>query len=302
MIERRTLLVDNNQKELLEHGTFEFPIEIFAEQLNLVDRGFVDWHWHDELQFAYVIKGAVSFGINQQSVTLEKGSGIFINSKVLHSSKPSREADSTYICIDIHPSLLKTFQGHIINRKYITPFISDQEFKFYVFDGQKLDDKSMIDAITAMYRLNREKPYAYEFEVLIYLYTLWLHLIRLQQKKQEFIHLSEYDQERLHLLLEIIFKHYPEKLTLEDFAVRINMSNEACCRFFKKATGRTLSDFLLEYRLKKSVLDLENTDHSISEIAYNNGFSTTSFYIDRFKKMMGCTPGRFRTLRKTPHK
>ena len=51
---------------------------------------------------------------------------------------------------------------------------------------------------------------------------------------------------------------------------------------------------LTEYRLNKSVELLTNTDKSILEIAYDTGFSNSSYYTEIFGGRFGCTPSQYR--------
>ena len=48
--------IDSNNHELSSHGTYDFPIAIYNDQLNKNLIGFVNLHWHEEIQFSYVPK------------------------------------------------------------------------------------------------------------------------------------------------------------------------------------------------------------------------------------------------------
>ena len=59
-----------------------------------------------------------------------------------------------------------------------------------------------------------------------------------------------------------------------------------------------IQDYLNEYRISKAVTLLINTDKNITEIAEMTGFSTTSYFISRFRQKMGITPFQFRSTEK----
>lgn len=63
-------------------------------------------------------------------------------------------------------------------------------------------------------------------------------------------------------------------------------------------TKATPFDYLLKYRISKSLDALTNTTDSISAIALNCGFSSISYYGKIFKKYMNCTPSEYRKARK----
>ncbi|WP_437231204.1 helix-turn-helix transcriptional regulator [Planctomicrobium sp. SH661] len=57
------------------------------------------------------------------------------------------------------------------------------------------------------------------------------------------------------------------------------------------------NDFLQRLRIKQAQTDLLETDLSITEIAFNNGFSTSQYFSTVFRKYTGDTPARFRKRR-----
>ena len=91
-----------------------------------------------------------------------------------------------------------------------------------------------------------------------------------------------------------IGEHYTEHLTLQDIADVTSYTESECCRIFKRFTGESIFSYLRAYRLEKSVSLLQDTRQSISEIAYGCGFSSTSYYIEEFKKQFKITPLQFR--------
>ncbi len=62
----------------------------------------------------------------------------------------------------------------------------------------------------------------------------------------------------------------------------------------KENTGRTLHDYLLEYRIEMAKNLLVTTAGSISSVADNTGFSSYSYFISRFKKETGLSPRKYR--------
>jgi AraC-like DNA-binding protein len=73
-----------------------------------------------------------------------------------------------------------------------------------------------------------------------------------------------------------------------------NMSKEAFCRFFKERTGKTLTEFLSQVRIHHACQLLQETDFSVSQIAYQSGFQNLSYFNRTFKKFRGETPKEFR--------
>lgn len=61
------------------------------------------------------------------------------------------------------------------------------------------------------------------------------------------------------------------------------MAKTYCCREFKRQMDCTVFDYLINYRILKSIELLKN-HHSITEIAYAYGFHSTSYFIKKFKE------------------
>ena len=114
--------IDENKKETTNHGVYEFPIQIYETFLEKNVLGFVNWHWHDEVQFCLVTNGRVDFYVSEKKYTLDKGQGIFINSGYLHMAKPLEKESNSYICIDFNPKFISSFQGSIIKQKTLVLF------------------------------------------------------------------------------------------------------------------------------------------------------------------------------------
>ena len=91
-------------------------------------------------------------------------------------------------------------------------------------------------------------------------------------------------------------ENYKKKITLQDIAQHINLSQSECSRFFKKVTGETLFKYLLKFRIEKSIELLKNTDMTITEIAYETGFISQSYYDQRFQKIKGISPLKYRRI------
>ena len=65
----------------------DFPylvLDVIGKNSYPQNPGFQVMHWHEDLQFVYVLDGTVTVKTLTNSITLEKGEGIFINKNVVH--------------------------------------------------------------------------------------------------------------------------------------------------------------------------------------------------------------------------
>ena len=85
------------------------------------------------------------------------------------------------------------------------------------------------------------------------------------------------------------------RLSNDDLAREAGISRSLFQRRFRKETGKTIRNFLIEVRLAKTKTLLENSDLSLAEISELVGFGRQSYLGHVFKKHLGITPGSLRT-------
>ena len=88
---------------------------------------------------------------------------------------------------------------------------------------------------------------------------------------------------------------YSEKISLEEIANAGNVGKTLCARLFKEYTSRTPGEYLIRYRIQKSIELLTSSEASITDIAYAVGFSSASHYTQTFREITGYTPLKYRS-------
>lgn len=89
-----------------------------------------------------------------------------------------------------------------------------------------------------------------------------------------------------------------ENLKISDVAAFSGVAQNHLCKLFKKETGKSTMENLIEIRLAKSAVLLKSTDISISEVAYSVGFSDPKHFSQMFKKQYNMTPKECRRTAK----
>ncbi len=100
------------------------------------------------------------------------------------------------------------------------------------------------------------------------------------------------EQERLRKIYAFTDEHYARKITLYEVSELCNMSREAFCRYFKKASGQPFLEFLNSYRISQSKLLLARGS-GVSEAGYQSGFESLAYFSRTFKKVTGLSPREF---------
>ncbi len=99
--------------------------------------------------------------------------------------------------------------------------------------------------------------------------------------------------------ISYINSHLTEDLSLERLSREMSFSPVYFHNTFKNTVGKTLRDFIEEQRIKKATHLLLTTTYSLTQIAYECGFSSQSYFSYVFKRRMKMTP---REYIKTMHK
>jgi AraC-like DNA-binding protein len=103
-----------------------------------------------------------------------------------------------------------------------------------------------------------------------------------------------YNSRRIQKAFEYMNHNFKKNITLGEVSKLVNMTEVSFSRFFKKSTGITFMDSLLELRLGLASRLFIDTTQSVAEVAYNCGFNNISNFNRLFKKKKGCTPKEFR--------
>lgn len=106
------------------------------------------------------------------------------------------------------------------------------------------------------------------------------------------INFSNKAHNRLQAIYAFVDKNYHRKIDLLEAAQVANLSKEAFCRFFKKATTYTFIEFLNRYRISQSKQHLM-LGKTISDACYASGFESLSYYNRVFKKITNENPSDF---------
>ena len=115
-----------------------------------------------------------------------------------------------------------------------------------------------------------------------------------QVAEQEIVesHLEDRDKQFLKQLHAIIQQNLSDsEFSVEDIGKQIGLSRVQLYRKVKAMTGSSVVDLLRKARLAKAKRLLETRSMSVSEVAYDVGFSAPSYFTKCFKEEYGILPG-----------
>ncbi|QEC68666.1 helix-turn-helix domain-containing protein [Panacibacter ginsenosidivorans] len=101
------------------------------------------------------------------------------------------------------------------------------------------------------------------------------------------------EQQRLHKIYHFIETNYQKDIDVNKVAALTNLTTAAFCRYFKKTTHLTFTDFLNQYRINQAKKLLLH-DKNVTEACYESGFENLSHFNKTFKKVAGENPSQFK--------
>ena len=131
------------------------------------------------------------------------------------------------------------------------------------------------------------------------------HLLELRKKRKEDfqkgegvkveeVALNEIDQKFLNVALAAVERNKDnDNYDIDAFASDVCMSRSTLYRKVVSLTGQKPSEFIRTIRLKHAAKLIREGKHSLTEIGYMCGFSSTSYFYRCFKKQYGVQPGSY---------
>ena len=123
-----------------------------------------------------------------------------------------------------------------------------------------------------------------------------LFCILMEQSLVQNVSAEDYDKnlEDIKMCIRYMEEHFPQKITLSELADLVHMSSNYFCSYFKKHTGVSPFTQLNYIRIKEASKILLGSEVPIVDVAEACGFENVSFFIRKFKEIMGCTPSAYR--------
>ena len=98
----------------------------------------------------------------------------------------------------------------------------------------------------------------------------------------------------IEMVIQYMNNHYQKNITIDDLATVMHRSNSAFMRIFKQETGVSPVEFLIQIRLERARKLLLVTEQSITDIAFNCGFNSSSHFATTFLKKYNINPRNYK--------
>lgn len=248
------------------------------------------WHFHPEYELTYIIKGRGKRLVGDCIESFREGDLVLIGPQVPHTwvSEEKRKQHCQAIVLQF-PKALADILLNLPELEELSNLFKKAS------RGLKISHTSASGLLQQLLLLTQHT----QTDAI----TGFLHLFQTISKlKTKTLASSAYQpsavqqSSRMSNVLKYVQEHYTTNLTLKKAATVIHLSESAFCKYFKRAMGKTFSDYVNELRIIHAMMLLLETDLSIQSIAYESGFENISYFNRVFLKKKKISPGRYRKM------
>ncbi|MGN0384330.1 MAG: helix-turn-helix domain-containing protein [Lachnospiraceae bacterium] len=280
--------IRSDNSEVFHYDNPDFRVSI---RKNFIPKDYMfedmSIHWHDEVEFLYVESGSIRYQLNGRIVRMRAGEGIFVNSRQLHLIVTDH-VDCELYCLIFHPMILEAMSNKI--GRYISDIITNTP---YIMLKTGVDwQKEILLGLKDIYDC-RHKTGA-ELITMMHLYHIWAKLVQNVPSDSSGQERTGKNLAILKKIITYIQQNYREKINLEVLCAVGNVGKTKCSTLFAEYINMTPIEYVQYYRIEKSMELLERTDLNITEIAYESGFSESSYFTETFRRMKGVSPTKYR--------
>jgi len=252
------------------------------------DRYF--WHYHPEYEIVFVRKGSGKLHIGEHLKNYEEGELVFIGPDLPHTG-------FGYGVIGEHEEIVVQLRKDFLGEEFMQKPELQHIRKLFERAKQGLSFQGKSRKIVAS-KLQKMLTFSH-FERLVELLNIFdilattteFSVLNAADKRFDFNHK---DEDRINKVYEYVEQNYQKNIDIRAVADLANLTIPSFCRYFKKISHTTYTDFVNEYRINQACrLLFENKP--IADICFEVGFNNISHFNKTFKQLKGMSPREYKS-------
>lgn len=247
-------------------------------------------HFHNHLEIYYLTAGERNYFMRDRTYHIRPGDLVVLSSNIVHRAYSTDNPCHERIILEVYKPMLESMQK--LFGKH-----GPEETLEGIFGVLRLGAAEQAQVQSWIYSIMqemREKQYGYEAMVQCITAEFLTFIIRRMSMETHTEHISAAKNTRMLEVADYLAAHSNQKLTLDEIAERFYISKYHLCRTFKEATGFTLAEYINTSRVMQARELLLTTNNSITDIAEETGFESSTHFGKVFKQYMGTPPLAYR--------
>jgi AraC-like DNA-binding protein len=248
------------------------------------------WHYHPEIELVFVNGGSGKRQIGSHISYYSDGDLVLIGSNLPHCGfTDEKTGNKNEIVIQMPADFLGSDFLNIPELKNIQQLF--QKAKGGIAFGKEtiqkiapiideMGNRSNFDRLLRMIRILNDLGVSNEYTIL--------------NADGFALELQVQDNDRINVVFNYVKDHFQEPIQLETVSNMVSMTTPSFCRYFKKITNKTFTNFVNDYRLVHASKLLSENTKSITEICFESGFNNFSHFNKSFKAFTGKSASQYR--------
>ena len=233
--------------------------------------------------FHYCLDGRGCFYVGSYKYTIEKGQGFLIMPNELTFYQADKDEPWTYLWIAIGGNKVAEFVEALGIENGSPVFSCDNVEKL----------KNIIEDML------EHSVLSYKNELYVQAKMLEFFSYIVHKDAQPYKKLEKIDNIYVNKAVDYICRNYQNEVTISEIAKYLSLNRSYLTELFSKNLNQTPQQYLMKYRITKSMEMLENTELEIQTIACSCGYANGLSYSKAFKNITGESPTDYRKRKKS---
>ena len=248
------------------------------------------WHYHPEIELVFVNGGSGKRQIGSHISYYSDGDLVLIGSNLPHCGFTNEQTgNKNEIVIQLPADFLGSDFLKVPELKNIQQLF--QRAKSGIAFGKEtikriapiideMGNRSYFDRLLRIIRILNDLGLSDEYTIL--------------NAEGFALEMQVQDNDRINVVFNYVKDNFQEPIQLDTISNMVSMTTPSFCRYFKKITNKTFTNFVNDYRLVHASKLLSENTKSITEISYESGFNNFSHFNKSFKAFTGKSASQYR--------
>ena len=260
------------------YGKSKFPFYInelghfFSNESYRLEREGVDFYY-----LIYTVSGCGKLNVGNTNIKILPNHAVLVNCMQYHSFLSDSEEEWEHWWVQFNGICMDEYNS-IINNNNI--------------EAIKFNDINIVEIFNELMQCTFENTSNQDVWISYWITTLLTNMV--QEKEMSILYNSKQSHEQINEAISYILNNYNTDFDIEELASTIHLSKYHFIRLFKKITGISPYDYIINYRINVAKKLLKTADFTVQEISELVGFNDVNNFIKRFKQRSNCTPTKYR--------
>lgn len=273
--------------------------DVVNERLNITKKEIPcldsSWHYHPEFELLYISQSNGIRFVGDSVSHFFPGDLVLVGAYLPHLWRNDPSYYKENETNQVKTIVIKFLRNFIGEDTFNNPEFSEinqmlEQSKFGISFGKNISE-NLHDELIGIVHLS---PVEQSIKLLDLLCRLSFSKDKKVLSSTDMRQFTTVNSQRIDTVLKFISDNYPNYISLKDVADIACMTTNSFCRFFKKMTNKSFTQFLNEVRIRNASRLLVQQDLPVSEICYIVGYKSVTNFNRKFKQIMGNTPQGYR--------